>query len=136
MELLQQHPPPIDYQARREHADQVAAFAAAVDVARRVHPSARLHVLLVRQLWERFTGGDIAYAPHPLSIDTATAAYADYRCQLSVRDADLLHVAHQWLNSNLRTTGPATWSPSAPPEPEWPDIRALFVPDHGNSKRS
>jgi hypothetical protein len=122
MTLLQQHPPPIDYQARRAHADQVDAFTAAVDDARRIHPSRRPTAVLVRQLWERFTGGDIAYAPGPLRIDPHSPAYAALRRQLAVHDADLFHTAHRRLLASLHQTGPATWTPSVTVQSDWPDV--------------
>lgn len=78
MSLLQQHPPPIDYQTRRALAGDVDALTAAVDAARHVHPTPRSTGLLVRQLWERFTGGDIAYAPSPLCLDPAGADYVGF----------------------------------------------------------
>jgi hypothetical protein len=113
MTLLQQHPPPIDYQARRAHADQVDAFTEAIDAARRIHPNPRPNTMLVRQLWERFTGGDIAYAPDSLRLDPARPAYAAFRRNLAVRDADLFHVAHRQLQRYLQETGPAMWTPAA-----------------------
>jgi hypothetical protein len=41
---------------------------------------------------------------------------------MTVRDADLFHVAHQRLQTSLQQTGPATWTPSATVEPEWPEV--------------
>ncbi len=122
MTLLQQHPPPIDYQARRAHANQIDAFTAAVDAGQRVYPGRRPTTQLVQQLWERFTGSDIAYAPDPLRLDPASHAYAAFRRQLAVRDADLFHLAHRQLLYSLHETGPATWTPSATVEAEWPDV--------------
>jgi hypothetical protein len=124
MTLLQQHPPPIDYQARRAHASKVDAFTEAIDAARRIHPSRRPNSVLVRQLWERFTGGDIAYTPDSLRLDPASPAYAEFRRQLAVRDAALFHLAHRQLQRSLQETGPATWTPSATVESEWPDVTA------------
>ncbi len=66
---LQQRPPPIDYPARRDTAHNLALRTAAVEHGRRRHPSAVPVETLTRQFWERFTGGDIAYAPTPISID-------------------------------------------------------------------
>lgn len=128
MGLLQQHPPPIDYQARRAHADQIAALTAAVQQARRVHPSPRPTELLVRKLWERLTGGDIAYAPEPLGIHPAHPGCLMFRRRLAVRDADLFHVAHQALRQHLQYEGPLTWTLHRLAEVELPDVRALL--DH------
>ncbi len=122
MTLLQQHPPPIDYQARRAHADKVDAFTEAIDTGRRIHTSARPATLLVRQLWERFAGSDIAYAPDSLRVDPDSPAYATFRRQLAVRDADLFHIAHRQLQRSLQTVGAATWTPSVTGESEWPDV--------------
>lgn len=127
MALLQQHPPPIDSQARRAHAARVDAFTDAIDRARRIHPSPRPNTVLVRQLWERFTGGDIAYAPDSLRLDPAIPAYAAFRRQLAIRDADLFHVAHRQLQRSLQETGPVTWTPSATVESEWPDVTAQIL---------
>lgn len=124
MTLLQQHPPPIDYRTRRAHADQIDAFTEAIDTAQPLHPSPRPNSVLVRQLWERFTGSDIAYAPDSLRLDPASHAYAAFRRHLTVRDADLFHIAHQQLRRSLQETGPATWTPSAIVESEWRDVTA------------
>ena len=124
MNLLQQHPSPIDYQARRAQAGEIDAFTEAIDGARRIHPSPRPATLLIRQLWERFTGGDIAYAPEALRLDPDSADYAAFRRVLAVRDADLLHVAHRRLQRSLNETGPATWTPSATVESTWSDVTA------------
>jgi hypothetical protein len=131
MTLLQQHPPPIDYQARRAHADQVDAFTEAIDAARRIHPSRRPPSVLVRQLWERFTGSDITHAPHSLRLDPAGPAYAAYRRQLVVQDADLFHLAHRELQRSLQATGPATWAPSATVESDRPDV-TLYLANCGH----
>lgn len=127
MTLLQQRPPPVDYQARRAHADQIDVFTEAVEAARRIHPSRRPTIQLVRQLWERFTGGDIAYAPDSLLLHPASPAYAPFRRQLAVREADLFHVAHHQLQRSLQVTGPATWTPSAAVTAEWPDVTAYLA---------
>lgn len=124
MTLLQQHPPPIDYTRRREHTDQADAFADAIDAALRVHFSPRPRILLTRQLWERFTGSDIAHAPGPLRINAPSADYADYRRNRPIWDADLFHVAHRGLQHLLTADGPLTWTPRVTPSPELPDIRA------------
>ena len=111
MGLLQQHPPPVDYTRRRAQADQADAFVDAIDAALRVHPSPRPRLMLTRQLWERFTGGDIAYAPEPLRLDPNSPSYASYRCHLPVRDADLLHVAYRHLQQRYPISGPVAWTP-------------------------
>ena len=113
MTLLQQHPPPIDYQARRAHTDQIDAFTEAIDAARRIHPSRPPSSVLVRQLWERFTASNTAYAPNLLRLDPAGPDYAAFRDKLAVRDADLFHAAHRQLQRSLQETGPATWAPTA-----------------------
>jgi hypothetical protein len=128
MTLLQQHPPPIDYQARRAHAGEIDALTEAVDAARRIHPSPRPTEMLVRQLWERFTGGDIAYAPSPLHLDPAGDEYVGFRSQHTLGDADLFHVAHRRLQQLLPTEGPLTWAPCAVAEPGLPDIQTLLRP--------
>ncbi len=127
MSLLQQHPPPIDYQARRALADQVDAFTEAIDASRRIFASPRPATLLVRQLWERFTGGDIAYAPGSMRVDADSPGYGAFRRELAVLDADLFNVAHRRLQSNLQATGPARWTPSAPVESGWPDLTASLA---------
>ena len=123
MTLLQQHPPPIDYTRRRENSDRVDAFADAVEDALRIRSSPRPHLLLTRQLWERFTGSDIAHAPEPLRIEAPSIEYTAYRGYWPVRDADLFHVAHRRLQHLLPADEPLSWTPRATAEPELPDVR-------------
>lgn len=69
----------------------------------------------VRQLWERFIGGDIAYAPASLRVDPASPDYAAFRRKLTVPNADLFDVAHQRLQGSLTETELATWTPLSSP---------------------
>ncbi len=94
---LQQHPPPVDYQDRRAHGDDLDLITDAVLAGRRRHPSPVPVQTLIRQFWERFTGGDIAYAPDQIRVDPATPAYTAFRRQSGVASGDLFHVAHRHL---------------------------------------
>jgi hypothetical protein len=113
---LEQHPPHIDYPNRRAAGDNLALLTAAVNTGRRRHPSAVPMETLVRQFWERLTGGDIAYAPTGIRIDLGTTAYRTYRHLPCVRESDLFHVAHQHLCRTSNVEGPLTWRPGLLPE--------------------
>lgn len=69
----------------------------ALQAGRRRHPSQIPLQTQVRQFWERFTGGDIAYAPEPIRLDPASPAYTWFRRLHGVAASDLFHVAHQQL---------------------------------------
>lgn len=86
---LQQHPPPINYPARRAVGQNLDLLTAAVEAGRRRHPITVPSETPQRQLWERLTGGDIAYAPHPLRIEPNTRDYLTFRRLHGVRESDL-----------------------------------------------
>ena len=109
---LQRHPPPIDYPARRQVGNDVSLLTAAIEAARCRHSTTTDTTTLLRLFWERFTGGDIAYAPNPLRLDSGTAAYATLRRTLGVPYAHLFHVAHRHLHATAGTDGPLTWRPN------------------------
>lgn len=111
---LQQHPPPIDYQARRHLGNNLDLITAAVLVGRRRHPSPVPLPTLVQQFWERFTGGDIAYAPEPIRIGPATPPYSAFRLH-GVANGDLFHVAHRHLQQTAPVAGPLSWRPGSLP---------------------
>ena len=113
---LQQHPPPIDYPARRAVGDDIPLVTAAVQAGRRRHLTSVPLETLVRQFGERFTGGDLAYAPTAIRIDLGTEAYRAYRRVLGVPNADLFHIAHRHLSASTGVDGPLTWRPGLLPE--------------------
>lgn len=113
---LQQYPPPIDYPTRRVVGDDLDLIAAAVESGRQTHPTAVALETLIRQFWERFTGGDIAYSPTAIRIDLGTAAYRAYRHLHGVRESDLFHVAHRHLRDLAEVGGPLAWRPGLLPE--------------------
>ncbi len=117
---LQQHPPPVDYQDRRTLGDDLHLITDAVLAGQRRHPSPVPVQTLICQFWERFTGGDIAYAPTQIQIDPATPAYTAFRRQSGVANADLFHVAHRHLTRTAAVEGPLTWRPRLLP-PAGPD---------------
>lgn len=106
---LQQHPPPIDYPARRAVGQNLDLLTAAVEAGRHRHPTTVPTETLQRQLWERLTGGDIAYAPLPIRIEYIDPDYRTFRRLHGVREADLFHVAHHHLRKTTDVTGPLTW---------------------------
>lgn len=112
---LQQHPPPIDYPARRTLGDDLELLGEAIHAGCQVHPSLAPTETLVQQFWERFTGGDIAYAPARIRIDPNTPAYRAFRALLGVGNSDLFHVAHRHLTRSANMDGPLTWRPGPLP---------------------
>lgn len=118
---LQQHPPPIDYPARRRVGDDLDQLVAAVHVGLRRHPSPVPVNTLVQQFWERMTGGDIAYAPPTIRLDPATPPYSAFRRLPGVASGDLFHVAHQHLVHHNAAAGPLTWHPQVLPPLELTD---------------
>ncbi|GAA1436005.1 hypothetical protein GCM10009616_34730 [Microlunatus lacustris] len=112
---LQQHPPPIDYPTRRRLGDDLDLLTGAVIVGQQRHPRPVPRQTLLRQFWERFTGGDIAYAPEPISIDPANPAYSTFRQTHTVASGDLFHIAHRHLRQITQITGPLTWRPGLLP---------------------
>lgn len=113
---LQQHPPPIDYPARRAVAENLNLLAAAVEAGRRRHPTSVPTETLQRQLWERFTGGDIAYAPLLIRIELTSPDYRRFRRLHGIGESDLFHVAHQHLRRTAHTEGPLSWRPKLLPD--------------------
>lgn len=97
-----------------EHGDAVAG--------RRRHPTDTDLLTLTRQFWERFTGGNIAYAPEALQLDPANPTYADYRRTNPLLHVDLFHVAHMRLRTQHHIEGPLRWTPAALPPPGDPGI--------------
>ncbi|WP_375431830.1 hypothetical protein [uncultured Friedmanniella sp.] len=71
---------------------------------------------LQRQLWERFTGGDIAYAPLLIRIEQTSPDYQTFRRQHGIGESDLFHVAHTYLRRATDTEGPLTWRPGLLPD--------------------
>lgn len=112
---LQQHPPPIDYPARRRLGNNLDLITAAVHVGRQRHPSPVPVDTLVQQFWERFTGGDIAYAPEPIRLNPATPPYTTFRRLHGVASCDLFHVAHRHLQQTALVAGPLSWRPGLLP---------------------
>lgn len=108
---LQQHPPPIDYPARRRLGDHLDLITDGVLVGLRRHPSPVPVDTLVQQFWEHLTGGDIAYAPESIRLDPATPPYSAFRQLHGVASSDLFHVAHQHLVQHHAAAGPLTWRP-------------------------
>lgn len=108
---LQRHPAPIDYHARRALGHNLDLLTDALEAGRRRHPTGSNIFTLLRLFWERFTGGDIGYAPEPISLLPGTAAYAAFRRTLGVSHCDLLHVAYRHLTRTGGVGGPLTWSP-------------------------
>lgn len=108
---VQQHPPPIDYRARRALGSDFDLITRAVEVGRRRHPSPVPRQTLVRQFWERLTGGTIANAPTTIRIDPDEPAYAVFRRLHRADSADLFHVAHRHLLELRVATGPLSWHP-------------------------
>ncbi len=113
---LQQHPPPIDYPARRAVGQNPDLLTAAVEAGRRRHPTTVPTETLQRQLWERLTGGDIAYAPLPIRIELRSPDYRTFRRLHGVRESDLFHVAHHHLRKTTDVTGPLIWRPKLLPD--------------------
>ena len=52
-----------------------------------------------------------------LGLGPGSPAYAAFRRQLAVRDADLFDAAHRRLQRSLQDRGPATWTPAAVSSP-------------------
>ena len=117
---LQAEPAPVDYDARRRAGQEVDALREALVVAGRTHPTDTHAEVVVRHLWELFTGGDIAYAPAPLRIPPHTARYRRYRTTAARtldQDRPLLHVAQHELGRLSDAgpfTGPLVWTPVEP----------------------
>lgn len=111
MDLLQRHPPPIDYRARRVLGRDTELLTNAVEAARLVHPSSLHTTTLVRQFWEKLAGGDIAYGPGAIRIDPDHDAYTAYRLLQPTRHADLFHVAYRRLLAGGHLDGPLNWTP-------------------------
>ena len=109
---LQHHPPPIDYQRRRTLGRNTDLLTDAVKAGRRRHPTDTDELTLTRQFWERFTGGNIAYAPEGLWLDPARPAYADYRRTNPLLHADLFHSAHLYLRTQHHVERPLRWAPA------------------------
>jgi len=113
---LQQHPPPINYPARRAVGHNLDLLTAAVETGRHRHPTTVPTETLQRQLWERLTGGDIAYAPLPIRIELTSPNYRTFRRLHGVRESDLFHVAHHHLRKTTDVTGPLIWRPQLLPD--------------------
>lgn len=111
---LQHDPPPIDYERRRTLGRNTDLLTDAVKAGRRRHPTDTDERTLTRQFWERFTGGNIAYAPGALQLDPATPAYADYRRTNPLLHADLFHSAQLHLRTHHHVDGPLRWTPPTP----------------------
>ncbi len=115
---LQVDPPPIDYRRRREIGQDINLLDRALEATSSTHPSPLPHPQLRRVLWETFTGGDIAYAPEPLTLDATSHEYAQFRRAAhdsTDRDLPRLQTAHQRIEREAGTPlGPLTWTPRQP----------------------
>jgi hypothetical protein len=112
---LQVSPPPIDYRRRREIGRDIDLLDRALDATSGTHPSPLPHPHLRRVLWETFTGGDIAYAPDPLTLNPKSHEYGQFQ-QLARdstdRDSPRLQTAHQQIEREAGIAlGPLTWTP-------------------------
>jgi hypothetical protein len=115
---LQVSPPPIDYRRRREIGQDINRLDHALDATSGTHPSPLPPPQLRRVLWEAFTGGDIAYAPEPLTLDPRNHEYAQFR-QLARdstdRDLPRLQTAHHHIEREAGIPlGPLSWTPRQP----------------------
>lgn len=115
---LQVNPPPIDYRQRREIGQDLDLLDRALDATSGTHPSPLPNPQLRRVLWETFTGGDIAYAPEPLTLDIKSRQYGQFR-QLARdstgRDLPRLQTAHHHIERDAGTPlGPLSWTPRPP----------------------
>jgi len=112
---VQVSPPPIDYRRRREIGQDVDLLDRALDATSSTHPSSLPHPQLRRVLWETFTGGDIAYAPQPLTLDPKSQEYAKFRRTAhdsTDRDLPRIQTAHQQIEHEVGTPlGPLMWTP-------------------------
>lgn len=127
---LQTTPPAIDYRDRRQVADDHAFLAECISVACRVvvEPAGGDECDLLRRFYEIFTGGDIRYAPAPLTI-TDSEHYAAYRALTAGLAHDDPVMAHTFelTHTSGRVSGPLHWQPPrthpadnaqpSPPEP-------------------
>jgi hypothetical protein len=115
---LQISPPPIDYQRRREISKDLDLLNRALDATQSTHPSPLPHPQLRRVLWETFTGGDIAYAPEPLTLDPRNQEYGHFRRAAhdsADRDLPRLQTAHHHIERETGIPlGPLTWTPRQP----------------------
>ena len=111
MTLLQRQPPPIDYRARRALGHDTELLTDAIEAARLMHPSSLDTTTLVRQFWEKLTGGDIVYAPDTIGIDPVGDAYTAFRRLQPTRHADLFHIACHRLRAGGHLDGPLSWTP-------------------------
>lgn len=109
MSGLQQHPPPIGYPARRAVGQNLDLLTAAVEAGQYRHPTTVPTPTLQRQLWERLTGGDLAYAPRAIRIEPTRPDHRTFRRRHGVGESDLFHVAHQHLCRTTDFAGPLTW---------------------------
>lgn len=57
------------WRRRREIGRDINLLDRALEATSSTYPSPLPHPQLRRVLWESFTGGDIAYAPEPLTLD-------------------------------------------------------------------
>lgn len=111
--LLQRKPPPVDYEHRRTIGQDIRSLTKAVEAGRRRHPTDTPTLTLTRLFWEKFTGGDIAYAPWMLRLDPITPAHVNFRRLQPIGHADLLHVAYRHLQVTHAVDGPLSWAPAA-----------------------
>ncbi|MFZ1412160.1 MAG: TniQ family protein [Micropruina sp.] len=109
--LLQHHPPPIDYQQRRVIGRDTDILIEAVKAGRRRHPTDTDLLTLTRQFWEKFTGGNIAYAPEAIRLDLGTPTFVAFGGLNPLRHADVFHSAYLHLRSLCVVNGPLSWSP-------------------------
>jgi hypothetical protein len=82
------------------------------------HPSPLTTDQLRRVFWEAFTGGDITYAPQPLTISAGGREYLAYRTDARDsfdRDLPRLQTAHHEISRLTdENLGPLTWTPRKP----------------------
>lgn len=112
---LQLRPPPIDYLLRREIGREIDLFDRALDATGSTHPSPLPHPQLRRVLWETFTGGDIGYAPEPVTLDVNSQEYQQFRQAAhdsTDRDLPRLQTALQMIEREVGfRLGPLIWTP-------------------------
>lgn len=125
MTALQREPPTIDYTARRQIGGDIRLISTVVELGRDRHPCDTDTLTLQQQFWERFTGGDIVYAPIQLRLVTGSAELAAFRRRPTAVHADLLNAAHNELGTMMAIAGTLNWTPTRPP---WPSPELIERP--------
>jgi hypothetical protein len=137
---LQVLPPPIDYQQRREIGRDTNLLDHALDATSSTHPSPLPHPQLRRVLWETFTGGDIAYAPEPLTLNAKSHEYEQFRRAAhdsTDRDLPRLQTANQQIEREVGfPLGPLMWTPRQPRRIPTETDAASIIIDTSPSRRT